>query len=219
MIKVRRILAIIKKEITIELRQQFTVGGVFLFCATVIFLIYKSFNIIPPREWTILLWIVMLFSGINAAVKGFLQEKKETYLYYYTVLDPLDLVIAKLIYNTIFLILIFVGTILFMTIFVGFPIKNIGLFALGSSLGILGISTIFTFVSLLSTVGTGSSTLMSILSLPLAIPILLLMLKISAVSARLITDTSVNQDLMMVAAIDSIFLGAIIMLFPIVWRS
>lgn len=217
--QIKRISAILKKEIDIELRQQFAMGGVFLFAATVIFLIYKSFNNIPPREWTIILWIVILFAGINAAVKSFLQEKRETYLYYYTVLDPVDLVIAKLIYNTIFLTLIFVGAIFFMTLFAGFPIKDLSLFLGSSLLGIFGIAIVFTFVSLLATVGNSSSTLMSILALPLVLPILLLMLKTSAVSARLITDTSVDQDIIMVAAIDSIFLGAILLLFPGLWRS
>ncbi len=72
------------KELSIEFRQKFALGGIFPFAATVVFLIFKSFNNINPREWTILVWIIMLFAGLNAVVKSFLQEKKETYLYYYT---------------------------------------------------------------------------------------------------------------------------------------
>ena len=65
------------KELSIEFRQKFALGGVFLFAATVVFLIFKSFNEINPREWTILIWIILLFAGLNAVVKSFLQEKKK----------------------------------------------------------------------------------------------------------------------------------------------
>lgn len=207
------------KELSVEFRQRFAVGGIFLFAATVVFLIYKSFNDINPREWTILLWIIMLFAGLNAVVKSFLQERRETYLYYYTLFDPIDLIVAKLLYNFVFLTSLFVIIIAIMSVFAGFPVKSLGLFVTGSLVGILGIAIVFTFVSVISATEGGNSTLMSILSLPLVLPIVLLLLKISAVSVRLMTDTSIGQDIWMLVSIDSILLGAMILLFPSLWRS
>ncbi len=207
------------KEVDIEFRQQFSIGGVFLFTATVIYMIYKSFNSIDPREWTVLIWIVVLFAGLNASVKSFLQEKKETYLYYYTLFNPIDLAVAKLAYNFVFLFVIFVVSTVFMSIFADSPIKDYLMFFGSAALGIFGISVIFTFVSLLASAEGNSSTLMSILALPLVLPILLIMLKASAVSARLLTDTAIDQDLMIVGGIDAMFLGAMLILFPMMWRS
>ncbi len=207
------------KELSVEFRQRFAVGGIFLFAATVVFLIYKSFNDINPREWTILLWIIMLFAGLNAVVKSFLQERRETYLYYYTLFDPIDLIVAKLMYNFVFLTSLFVIIIAIMSVFAGFPVKSLSLFVTGSLVGILGIAIVFTFVSVISATEGGNSTLMSILALPLVLPIVLLLLKISAVSVRLMTDTSIGQDIWMLVSIDSILLGAMILLFPSLWRS
>lgn len=207
------------KELSIEFRQKFALGGIFLFAATLVFIIYKSFNNINAREWTILLWIIMLFAGLNAVVKSFLQEKKETYLYYYTLFDPTDLIVAKLIYNFIFLLSLFVIILIFMTVFSGFPVKLPILFFTGSILGILGIATVFTFVSVISATDNSNATLMSILALPLVLPIVLLLLKISAVSVRLLSDTSVNEDVLLLAGVDSILLGAMLLLFPSLWRS
>ncbi|MBL0100679.1 MAG: heme exporter protein CcmB [Saprospiraceae bacterium] len=51
------------------------------------------------------------------------------------------------------------------------------MFFSGSALGILGISIVFTFVSVISASENRNSTLMSILALPLVLPILLLLLK------------------------------------------
>ena len=194
-------------------------GGIFLFAATVVFLIFKSFNNISPREWTILIWIVMLFAGLNAVVKSFLQEKKETYMYYYTLFDPTDLIIAKLLYNFIFLCSIFVIILLFMGLFTGYPVKDQSLFFTGSLLGIFGISVVFTFVSVISASDNSNATLMSILALPLILPILLLLLKVSAVSVRLLNDSAVGDDIWLLFGVDSILFGAMLILFPALWRS
>lgn len=207
------------KELSIEFRQQFAMGGIFLFAATVVFLIFKSFNNISPREWTILIWIVMLFAGLNAVVKSFLQEKKETYMYYYTLFDPTDLIIAKLLYNFIFLCSIFVIILLFMGLFTGYPVKDQSLFFTGSLLGIFGISVVFTFVSVISASDNSNATLMSILALPLILPILLLLLKVSAVSVRLLNDSAVGDDIWLLFGVDSILFGAMLILFPALWRS
>lgn len=216
---VAKINEIFKKEVTVEFRQKFAIGGIFLFSATTVFMIYKAFNQISPREWTILIWVIMLFAGLNAVVKSFLQEKKETYLYYYTLFDPIDLILSKLLYNFVFLCLIFIAILLFLTVFSGFPVKDLSLFAAGSAAGIFGIAVVFTFVSVISATDNSNSTLMSILALPLVLPILLLLLKISAVSVRILTDTAVMQDVYLLVGVDLILFGAMIMLFPSLWKS
>lgn len=161
----------------------------------------------------------MLFAGINAVVKSFLQEKKETYLYYYTLFDPIDLIVAKLIYNFVFLCTLFIIILVFMTVFTGFPVRDMSLFACGSGFGIFGISVVFTFVSAISATDHASATLMSILALPLVLPIVLLLLKITATSVGLLTDTAINDDIFLLIGIDSILLGAMMLLFPTLWRS
>ncbi|MBL0024019.1 MAG: hypothetical protein IPO98_02915 [Saprospiraceae bacterium] len=125
---VARVKDIFIKELSVEFRQKFAIGGIFLFAATTVFIIYKSFNSISPREWTILIWIIMLFAGLNAVVKSFLQEKKETYLYYYTLFDPIDLILAKLLYNFVFLCFIFAIILIFLGVFSGFPVRDLSLF-------------------------------------------------------------------------------------------
>ncbi len=216
---IARVKDIFLKELSVEFRQKFAIGGIFLFAATTVFMIYKAFNDISPREWTILIWVIMLFAGLNAVVKSFLQEKKETYLYYYTLFDPIDLVVSKLLYNFIFLCSLFVIILLFLGIFSGFPVKDIFLFVIGSLAGIFGISVVFTFVSVISASDNGNATLMSILALPLVLPIVLLLLKISAVSVRLLTDTAIMQDVWLLLGVDSILLGAMLLLFPALWKS
>lgn len=214
-----RVKDIFVKELSVEFRQKYALAGIFLFAATIVFVIYKSFNNINPREWVIMLWVITLFAALNAIVKSFLQEKKETYLYYYTLFDPIDLIIAKLVYNFVFLVSLFVAITLIMSFFSGFPVKDLQLFITGSLLGIAGISVVFTFISIISSSGSGHATLMSILALPLILPILLLLLKISTVSVRLLVDTTVSNDVLLLLGVDCILFGAVLILFPVLWRS
>lgn len=214
-----RVKDIFVKDVTIELRQKYAMGGIVLFAATIVFIIFKSFNDISPREWAILLWIVMLFAGLNAIVKSFLQEKKETYLYYYTLFDPMELILARLLYNYLFMMLLFGVVVFFMSLFSGYPVKDSVLFLGGSALGLFGISVIFTFVSVITASGQGNTTLMSVLALPLVLPSVLLLLKVTAVSIRLINDTAVGEDIWMLAGVDLLLTGVMIWLFPVLWRS
>lgn len=214
-----RISEIFFKEAIVEFRQKYALGGIFLFAAAIVFLVYKVFNQLSGLEWSIMLWIITLFAGLNAIVKSFVQEKRETYLYYYSLFDPLEILAAKLFYNTLFLIVLFGTILLFMSLFLGYPVKDPVLFVGSSALGLLGMAIILTFISLIANSEQSNSTLMSILSIPLLIPIMLLLLKTTAVSLRLISDTSVDEDVWMLAGIDAVMLGTVIILFPVLWRS
>jgi len=214
-----RIFTIIKKDFDIELRQKYAVGGIFLFAITTTYLIYKTFNKVSALEWNILAWIIVLFAGLNAIVKSFLQEKKETYLYYYTMFSAFEVIISKLIYNfffTLFLAVVVLGTF---TVLLGNPIKDFPLFIKVFLLGILGISSVFTFVSSVSSTGNNNATLMSILALPLVLPVVLIMERVTAIAMRLINDTDVDTDLLMLGGIDLLIVGMAILIFPILWKS
>ena len=216
---VSHILAIMKKDFDIEIRQKYAIAGIFLFAVTTAYFIYKAFNKLSALEWNILVWIIVLFAGLNAIVKSFIQERKETYLYYYSMLGPLEVIIAKLIYNYLFTIFLSIVVILTFTVLFGNPVKDYPLFIKGLLLGTLGISSIFTFVSSVSGAGSSSGTMMSILSLPLVLPSVLLMERITAVAMRLIQDTTIGKDLYILASIDLLIIGMIILIFPTLWKA
>jgi heme exporter protein B len=216
---ISRVLAIIKKEFDVDYRQKHAIAGIILFAIICVFIIYKSFNNFTGLEWTLLLWIITIFAGINAIVKSFLQEDKGTYLYYYTLFDPIELLIAKLIYNTFLLVFIFCIIYALMVLFAGNPVKDYVLFWSSSILAIIGISIVFTLISAMSNVGGNNSTLMSILALPCILPILLTVIQLSAISLRLIQKSSTSTDLLILAGIDGLLLGISLFLFPQVWKA
>jgi heme exporter protein B len=217
---VAHIAAIIKKEGTIEFRRKHALFGILLFAVVLVYLIYKSFNRIEGLQWDVLLWIIVLFSGINAIAKSFSQESEASRIYYYTLFDAQEVIIAKTIYNFVFLAVIFMLVLGGFSFFIENPVKNFVLFFEGAVLGILGLSVLFTFISSVSgQSGSNNSMLMSIMSIPLTIPIVLLLIKITAVAMRLIQDSSVDKDLIMLGGIDMLLMGSMFILFAELWKD
>jgi len=208
-----------KKDFDIEIRQRYAIAGIFLFAITTAYFIYKAFNTLSALEWNILVWIIVLFAGLNAIVKSFVQERRETYLYYYSLFGPLEVIVAKLIYNYLFTLFLSFVIIFTFTILFGNPVKDYPLFLKGLFLGTLGIASVFTFVSSISGAGSSNSTLMSILALPLVLPSVLLMERITAVAMRLFVDSSIGKDLYILASIDLLIIGMIILIFPTLWKA
>ncbi len=171
-------------------------------------------------EWNVMIWIVLLFAGINAIAKSFTQESNDTKIYYYNLVSPSEYIIAKLIYNFIYLLIIFCVVYMGFSFFMGNPVKEFSLFAKAAVLGVFGIATVMTLISAVSGESEGGGALlMSILALPLTIPIILLLIKIGASALHLIQDSSVGQDLWMLGGIDLLLLGLTFILFNEVWKN
>ncbi len=216
---ISHIVEIILKEGRIEFRRKSTLLGIALFSIILVYLLYKTLNNIERLQWDVLLWITVLFSGINAISKSFTQENKASKIYYYTLLNPQEVIIAKVIYNFIFLFVLFMIILFGFSVFVENAIKDYFLFFKGAFLGIFGLSVIFTFISSISSHGGNNSMMMSIMSLPLTIPIVLLLIKITAVALRLIQDSSVGEDLLLLLGIDLLLCGAVFILFDELWKD
>ena len=98
----KEIAALLQKELLIEWRQRYALGGMFLYVVTTVFVCFLSFkNIIETSTWNALFWIIILFASVNASAKSFLQESKGRLLYYYTLCSPQAFVLSKIIYNAI----------------------------------------------------------------------------------------------------------------------
>jgi len=213
------ILVLLRKEFLLEFRTRSAISGIFLYVISTLFVVYETFVKIQPNVWNTLFWIILLFVAVNAMVKSFVQEKGNRVLYYYSLLNPSHVLISKIVYNTLLLLVL---SLLIWGLFIFFgdnPVKDIGLFLLILFLGSFGFSVTFTFLASLVAASNQSSTLLAVLSFPLIIPIILMLVKISAHALRLIQDTAVSGDLAILVAIDLLLCGVALLLFPFIWRD
>lgn len=215
----REIRTLITKDLLLELRSRYAIGGILLYVFSTIFIVYTAFINVQPQTWNAVFWIIALFASVNAILKSFVQENSSQQLYYYSLVSPLAVVLSKIIYNILLLLVLNLLTWLALGFVAGNPVKDMGQFMLALFLGSVGLSITFTFVSAISSKADNNATLMAILSFPLIIPILLTLIKMSANALRLIQDTGIQKDITILFAIDLILLGMAFVLFPFLWRD
>ncbi|WP_367389947.1 heme exporter protein CcmB [Lewinella sp. LCG006] len=203
----------------LEWRTRYALSGIVLYVLATIVLVYSALIDIQPKIWNAIFWVIILFAAISAIVKSFVQESQSRQLYYYNLVHPLALLFAKIIYNTTLLFLLSLLSWAALSLLTGNPVKETGLFVLAIFLGSMGLSIAFTFVSAISAKAQNSATLMAILGFPVIIPILLTLVKIGANALRLIRDTSISSDILILVAINLVLLSVALLLYPFLWRD
>lgn len=216
---VQEILFLLRKELLLEWRQKYAIGGILLYVVSTVFIVFLATLVIAPPIWNILFWIIVLFASVNAIVKSFVQENSNRQIYYYQLADPIAIIVSKMLYNIALLFLIAALSYGAMSIVAENPVRDAGIFWAALFLGSVGFSITFTFISAIASKADNSATLMAILSFPLVIPILGTLMKISRSALALEQDTSLSKDFMILGAIDLILFGLAIILFPFLWKD
>lgn len=216
--------ALIKKEFDLEFKLKYALNGTILYTVSTGFICYMAFNfrasIINPFSWNALFWMMMMFSALNAVSRSFMQESSEREIYYYSLCNPVALILSKTVYNTLVLILLSFMSFIVFTITLGNPVKDYGVFILNLCLVAFGLSSTLTLVSGIASKASSNNTLITaILGLPLVIPILLFGMKVSK-NAIDGLGTVVNiSEMLTIGAIGFLTGGLSLILFPYLWRS
>jgi heme exporter protein B len=219
MISITEIIALIRKEITIEFRELYALGGILLYVATSVFIVMIAFGELEPEFWNLIYWILFLFASINAVLKSFVRESDHRYLYYYTLTHPVNLLLAKVIYNAFLLFLIGCLLMVALSIIAGNPIIAFDIFLLAIVMGSVSLSLTFTFISSIAIKADNSSTLLAILGFPLTIPIFINLIDLSGVALGLTIDENIIDEITILGSIELLLCGAGMLLFPYLWRS
>ena len=212
-------MALLNKDIKLDLRQQFGLSGILLYVLGAVFIIYLVFGELDGRSWVALYWVVVLFCAVNAVLKSHTQEDGSRRLYYYTLADPIATGGAKLIYNVILMLIIAGLALVLFSAMTQFPFVTPRYFALALILGVIGIAANFTFVACIAAHTRNQSTMMMILSLPVIIPLLLPLVRLSIKSLGPLTWSMAKSDITILAAVDLLIIGLVLVLFPYLSRS
>lgn len=211
---------LVKKDVQLELRQRYAISGILLYVLSTVFVVYLAVvEQLPGAVWAAMLWIIILFASVNAVAKSFVQEGEKRQLYYYSLVSPSAIILAKMLYNTFLLLLLSLLSYAAFSLVMGSPVKESGLFFLTLFLGSLGFSITFTFISAIAAKAGNSGTLMAILSFPVILPVLLTLLRLSKQALRLMQDNGGWDDIVMLLSIDVILVALAFMLFPFLWRD
>jgi len=208
------------KEISLEWRQRYAISGVLLYVISTVFVVYMTLGQqIQGVIWAAFYWIIVLFASVNAVAKSFVQESPRRQLYYYSLANPASIILAKMLYNSLLLLVISFLALGVFSVVLGNPVVHSFLFYETIFLGSIGFSISFTFISAISAKANQSATLMAILSFPVILPMLITLIRLSKIALNLMVDSAYYKDMLILVCIDVILISLAFMLFPYLWRD
>lgn len=216
----RHIIALVKKDLLLEIRQKFSFYGIVLYVASTIFVLHLAMGD-PDNEkvWNGLFWMIQLFIVVNAVAKSFLQESHGRMLYYYSISGARDFVIAKLLFNSVLMILMSIISLLLFRLLFSDPVTHGWLFLGIVCLGGFSLSLVFTFLAAIAARAQQNSALMAIMGFPLVIPQILLMMKISNIAFSDVIQSGLGQMIALLIGLDILVVVLAVILFPFLWKD
>jgi heme exporter protein B len=214
-----KIINLLKKDLLLEVRQQYTFYGILLYVTATIFVLYLSMGQPEGPVWKGLFWMIQLFICVNAVAKSFLQEGRGRLLYFYSIAGARDFILAKLVFNALLMILMSGVSLVLFLFMLGDPMGHEGYFVLITCLGGVSLSLVFTFLSALAARAQQGAALMAILGFPLVIPQLMLLNRISTVAFEDVLQGGLGWMLGIMAGLDVLLVVLAIILFPFLWKD
>jgi heme exporter protein B len=208
-----------RKDLLLELRQQYTLYGILLYTVSTVFVLYLAMGQPEETVWNGLFWMIQLFISINAVAKSFLQDSSGRMLYYYSIAGARDFVLSKLLFNSLLMLLMSVLSLLLFRLFLGDPLRYAGRFTAITLLGGWSLSLVFTFLAAIASKARQQAALMAILGFPLIIPQLLLLMKVANIAFANVLQAGLGQMVLLLLAMNILVIVLAVILFPFLWKD
>ncbi len=181
----RQIAALIRKDLWIQFRSKETLALIFVFSVLVVLIFVFAFGQEFPEKiersklTASVLWATFVFAGIITLNRSFALERTHGALHgiRLTGVDASNVYLSKVISNVVFLLLLEVVITpialqfldLFDEVTVGMLLKLLGVLSIGT----LGFCAVGVLLAGMSTTTDGGESLLSVILLPLVIPIIM----------------------------------------------
>lgn len=215
---VKHIYTLIRKDLLLEIRQQYSFYGILLYIIATIFVLYMTIREPEPKVWNGLFWVIQLFICINAVAKSFLQETRGRMLYFYSIVNPREFVLAKLVFNSVLMLLMSFLSILLFSLFLGNPVQKAAQFIGLVLLGGWSLSLVFTFLSAIAAKAQQNAAIMAILGFPIIIPQLMLLMNLANTVFSDKTGIAAST-LLLIVMLDILVIFLAVILFPFLWKD
>ena len=212
--------ALIQKEFKLEFRNKVSISSMLLYVVSTIFICYQSFKKISDVPvWNALLWIIILFSAINAVNKSFYSENKNQQMYFYLLTSPENIIVAKILYNIILVNALALVSYFIYSLILGNPGDFPWQLWLVIVLGATGMSSILTLVSAIAAKTNNNLGLVSILAFPVMVPLIITIVKAGKNASDLIAFSANAKYIVVMGGLDVLIIALAFILFPYLWRE
>lgn len=214
-----KIISYTKRDFIIEWKNKSILISSIVYLFAVVFICVQAFKFVEPDAWNALFWIISFFVILTVTGRSFQSESGNRFSYHFHLVQPQVIIGAKILLNGAFSLFISLIGYLTFTIFLGNELQQPGVFLLVLALGSLGIAFTFTLTSALSARAGGNLVLTSILSLPLILPLLIIVVGLTEFC---FTNNELSTRLSQfigLGLLNLIILVLSSLLFPYLWRD
>jgi heme exporter protein B len=206
-----------------EFRKKSIFFSLILFLVSLVFINYLSLGIshptLSPGIWSALFWMALLSALVNAIAKSFIHDHPGSLTYLYSLASPEEIIAAKILYGFLLCAGISCAGYFFFSLWLSDPIQDKGLFFLTLVLASFGFSAALSLLSAIASKTNNASLVMSILSFPIIIGILLMAIHITKNCIDGLERSASTGELLLLTGINLIAAAFSYLLFPYIWRS
>ena len=213
----KRYLAQIRHDLTIEYRSWPQVLALCLFILVIAFIIFRTRPEMSRPAFNFLFWIFLLILSVNVAIRSAGNDRGNSKMMQYTLAPPEVLLTSRLIFNMIYLLII---SLLFYVamLFLYFPSLSFNYdYIILILIGAVAIGSITGLISAISRHVQNQNTSLSVLAIPLLIPVVLLLHNLGA--NVLLGNPMEMGKIAALFGISLVSIALSITLFPYLWRE
>lgn len=220
------VLAVLGKELTAELRSRVALNAVGLFALTTLTAVayqigpYRIAEQDRPHLLAALLWIIVFFAATSGLARVFVKEEDaHTAKTLRLAARPLAVLFGKLLFNLLLLVALEVFIVPLYCALMGYEVEGVAGLVLVLALGSLALAAVSTIVAAIISRASGSGTLFAVLTIPLALPLLVIVIQGTRAAAGSPDVAAVLPALRAIVSLAGVTLIASAYLFPVVWHD
>ena len=220
------IAAVLSKEFTSELRSRVALNAIGLFGLTT--LIAVAYQIGPyqiqeadrPHLLSALLWIILFFAATSGLSRVFVKEEDaHTAKTLRLAARPLAVLGGKYLFNLVLLVALFALIVPLYCALMGYAVRGVAGLLLVLGAGAVALAATTTIVAAIIARASGSTTLFAILSVPLVLPLLVMLIQGTRAAAASSELAAVLPALQGIVSLGGAVMIVSVYLFPAVWHD
>lgn len=219
-------LAVLGKELTSELRSRVALNAVGLFALTT--LVAVAYQIGPyriheedrPHLLAALLWIILFFAATSGLARVFVKEEDaHTAKTLRLAAPPGAVFTGKFLFNLLLLCALEALIVPLYCILLGYSVAGVAGLLMVLAGGSIALAAVSTIVAAIIARASGSGTLFAVLTVPLALPLLVMLIQGTRAAAGTPDIAAVLPALRGILSLAGVTLVSSAYLFPVVWHD
>lgn len=217
---IKQVIYFIKKEFLLDFRQTSSIASVFAYLISILFSVSLLFkNKHTAISYSSVFLIIFLFSVILSSYRNFIKENNDGGLFNYIYYSPVIYIIGKSMYSILLNLLMGLVLFILFVIFNGNLIENTIMFVLHIIGLSIGLGILLSLMGSISSKTDGNYALMSIMSFPLLLPLMIISAKLCIGAIQGISISMYSKYLLSLFSLDVIIGVLSVVLFPIIWTE